>query len=42
MAQDLVRAHAGTRYILAGGCEIGVDTPPANLLAMARAAREGD
>jgi len=41
MARDLVRTHAGTRYVLAGGCEIGVDTPPENLLAMLQAAREG-
>ncbi len=41
MARDLVREHAGGRYVLAAGCEIGVDTPPANLLAMGRAAREG-
>ena len=39
MALGLVRAHAGTRYVLAGGCEIGVNTPRENLHAMRRAAR---
>lgn len=41
MARDLVEAHSDTRYVMAGGCEIGVDTPIENLLAMGRATREG-
>lgn len=35
----LVDGHRAERYALAGGCEIGVNTPPDNLLAMLRAAR---
>jgi len=35
----LVEKERGRRFILSGGCEITVDTPPANLTAMREAAR---
>lgn len=35
--EDMVRSMAGQKYILSAGCEITVNTPPENLLAMSRA-----
>lgn len=35
----LVDTHRAERYALAGGCEIGLNTPPENLLAMLRASQ---
>ena len=34
LAHDLLRHEAGRRFVLSGGCEITVDTPPANLMAL--------
>ncbi len=36
---DMIRSMTGQRYILSAGCEITVNTPPENLLAMSRAAK---
>lgn len=36
---SLVERERGRRFILSGGCEITVNTPPENLLAMRRASR---
>jgi len=40
--RELLRVFAGTpRFILNAGCAIPADTPPENLRALIRAAREG-
>lgn len=37
MSRQLVDKYKGQKYLLAGGCEITVLTPPKNLLAMRKA-----
>jgi len=37
LCSDLVKQETGRKFILSGGCEITVNTPPANLLAMKKA-----
>lgn len=37
LSRDLVEKYRDQKYLLAGGCEITVLTPPSNLLAMRRA-----
>ncbi len=37
LTKKLVEQQKGQRFILSGGCEITVNTPPANLLAMRKA-----
>jgi MtaA/CmuA family methyltransferase len=39
-ARELLRREAGRRFILSGGCEITVNTPPGNLLALREASRQ--
>ena len=39
LAKGLIRREEGKRFILSGGCEITVDTPPANLRSMREASR---
>ncbi len=40
LAGDLVRREEGRRFILSGGCEITVDTPAGNLLALLEASQQ--
>jgi MtaA/CmuA family methyltransferase len=40
LAHDLLKREAGRRFILSGGCEITVETPPANLRALREASLE--
>jgi uroporphyrinogen decarboxylase len=37
MCSDLLEREKGRKYILSAGCEITVNTPPENLLAMRKA-----
>ncbi len=39
LSKDLVEKQKGQRYILSGGCEVTVNTPAENLLAMRKASR---
>ncbi len=39
MSKDLINNQAGSKFILSAGCEITVNTPKANLMAMHRASK---
>jgi MtaA/CmuA family methyltransferase len=39
LAEDLVRRESGRRFVLSGGCEITVETPPVNLRALREASQ---
>ena len=42
LSRELIKSQQGKNFILSGGCEITVDTPPENLISMKKACENHD